>query len=402
MARQYALSVKQPWAALLAHGRKSVEVRSWHTRRRGWVLIHAARIPDERPGVWEQVPAGLLGAARQFGGVVGAAEITDCRTYPTREGFCADRALHLNEPSWFRPPRLYGFTFANPVALPFHRCPGQTRFFTVEYPPERDEGGGMREEGQSNPLFFHPPSLLPHPSKLLVSVGSAAEAEAALAGGAALIDVKDPSRGPLGRADDETVARVLGAVAGRVPVSAALGEWRAPGAQDWPALIGQLAYVKWGLSGCGGMTGWQSTFRVVGRYLAGRYPELGMAAVAYADWGPAQAPPPEEVCAWACGQGRGAFLLDTWGKDGRTLLDWAGVAEVSAWCARCRAAGVRVALAGSLGPEQVRALLPACPDWFAVRGAACEGGRTGTVSTARVHALVELLARQSPREPTDC
>src|SRR5204863_2700985 len=38
----YALSLKQPWAALLVHGRKSVEVRSWPTARRGRVLIHAA------------------------------------------------------------------------------------------------------------------------------------------------------------------------------------------------------------------------------------------------------------------------------------------------------------------------------------------------------------------------
>ncbi len=395
MARQYALSVKQPWAALLAHGRKTIEVRSWRTGRRGRVLIHAARIPDERPGVWEQVPAELLEAARQRGGVVGAADLTGCRPYHSREAFCADQALHLNEPSWFRPPRLYGFLFANAVALPFHRCPGQTRFFRVEYPSQNDECGMRNDEwNRKSPVLSgipHSSFLIPH-SKLLVSVRNAAEAEAALAGGAVLIDVKEPARGPLGRADDETVAQVLWAVAGRAPVSAALGEWRTPGAQTWPPLVGQLAYVKWGLSGCGGMGGWQSTLQVVGRYLADRYPELGMVAVAYADWRPAQAPPPDEVCAWACGQGRGAFLIDTWGKDGRTLLDWVSPAEVSAWCARCRAAGVRVALAGSLGPEQIRTLLPARPDWFAVRGAACEEGRTGTISTARVRALVELLA----------
>ena len=61
---------------------------------------------------------------------------------------------------------------------------------------------------------------------LLVSVRSAAEAEAALAGGAALIDVKEPARGALGRADDAVIADVVRAVAGRAPVSAALGELR--------------------------------------------------------------------------------------------------------------------------------------------------------------------------------
>ena len=41
---------------------------------------------------------------------------------------------------------------------------------------------------------------------LLVSVRSAAEALSALAGGADVIDVKEPNRGSLGAADDETIS----------------------------------------------------------------------------------------------------------------------------------------------------------------------------------------------------
>ncbi len=86
---------------------------------------------------------------------------------------------------------------------------------------------------------------------LLVSVRSAAEAEAALAGGAALIDVKEPARGALGRADDAVIADVVRAVAGRAPVSAALGELR-DGAPALPAGLGLLSFVKCGLAGCAG------------------------------------------------------------------------------------------------------------------------------------------------------
>src|SRR4051794_20645147 len=82
---------------------------------------------------------------------------------------------------------------------------------------------------------------------LLVSVRDAAEAAAALRGGADVIDVKEPRRGPLGRADDATVAAVVAAVAGRRPVSAALGELADAGAAA-PAVPG-LAFVKWGLAG---------------------------------------------------------------------------------------------------------------------------------------------------------
>jgi len=37
------LSLWQPWAQLMADGRKLVETRSWSTRYRGWIAIHAAK-----------------------------------------------------------------------------------------------------------------------------------------------------------------------------------------------------------------------------------------------------------------------------------------------------------------------------------------------------------------------
>ncbi len=132
MATQYALSLKQPWAALLVQGLKTIEVRRWPTARRGRILIHAARVPDERPEAWGHVPPELLETAQLLGGIVGAGDITDCRTYRTVEEFRADQARHLNDPSWFEPPQLYGFIFANLTPLPFRRYPGWMRFFRVE------------------------------------------------------------------------------------------------------------------------------------------------------------------------------------------------------------------------------------------------------------------------------
>ena len=51
-------------------------------------------------------------------------------------------------------------------------------------------------------------------TQLLVSVRDAAEALFAVAAGADLIDVKEPSRGPLGAPDRQTLDAVLAAVAG--------------------------------------------------------------------------------------------------------------------------------------------------------------------------------------------
>ena len=41
------LTVKQPWATLIANGSKRVEFRSWKTNYRGSLLIHAGKTRDE-------------------------------------------------------------------------------------------------------------------------------------------------------------------------------------------------------------------------------------------------------------------------------------------------------------------------------------------------------------------
>ncbi|WP_051230322.1 ASCH domain-containing protein [Epilithonimonas caeni] len=43
-----ALSIKQPWASLIAHGIKDIENRTWKTNFRGRVFIHASAKWDER------------------------------------------------------------------------------------------------------------------------------------------------------------------------------------------------------------------------------------------------------------------------------------------------------------------------------------------------------------------
>jgi hypothetical protein len=135
----YALSLKQPWAALLVHGLKTVEVRRWPTARRGRVLIHAAKVSDERPEAWAHVPRELHEAARLVGGIVGAGELTGCVPYRSAQAFSEDQPRHLNDPAWYRGGVLYGFTFTHLTPLPFRPLPGWMRFFPV--PAERKDEG---------------------------------------------------------------------------------------------------------------------------------------------------------------------------------------------------------------------------------------------------------------------
>jgi len=127
-----AISVKQPWAALIVAGLKTIEVRSWPTRRRGRVLIHAGKIADERPEAWNRLTTPQLRQAAEFrGGIVGMATLAACKGYASARAFAADAEQHLNDPGWFAPPRLYGFVFRDIEPLEFHPCTGQTLFFRV-------------------------------------------------------------------------------------------------------------------------------------------------------------------------------------------------------------------------------------------------------------------------------
>ena len=226
---------------------------------------------------------------------------------------------------------------------------------------------------------------------LLVSVRSAAEVAAALDGGADLIDVKEPLKGPLAPAEAEVVAAVLDAVDGRASVSAALGEW-SPNAiteAHWHLEL-PLQYVKWGLAGYAPSPGWGEDLLDTRRELP-----IGteMVAVAYADWERAKSVPPAEVAKFAKRFRFKAFLLDTWGKDGKTLLDFMPAKEVGALVDGLRRVYTTVAIGGSLRPEQLKSLKGVTPDYFAVRTSACAAGkRDGVIDATRVRKWKELLA----------
>jgi uncharacterized protein (UPF0264 family) len=228
---------------------------------------------------------------------------------------------------------------------------------------------------------------------LLVSVRSAAEAGAAVAGGAAVIDVKEPARGPLGCADVRVWQEVRAVVPRDLPiaVSIALGElieWtHVPRPVPGPDVFTGIAYRKLGLAGTGPR--WEERWAE----LRARFgPGPAWIAVVYADWQRAQAPHPDAVreAALAAPDCAG-ILIDTWDKTRPSPL-----AADDSWrhwfAAARRGRPMLIALAGGLDRDAITRLAPLAPDLFAVRGAACAGGdRDGTVERQRVAALVQAV-----------
>ncbi|HEV3443854.1 MAG TPA: (5-formylfuran-3-yl)methyl phosphate synthase [Gemmataceae bacterium] len=228
-------------------------------------------------------------------------------------------------------------------------------------------------------------------AQLLVSVRSLDEAESALLGGAGLIDMKEPSRGSLGRVNPETMQDIIDFVAGRATLSAAMGELLE---NDERPKVPGLSYAKWGVAGCGRVKDWRNRLKALAEQMQGNTPGSNLVVVAYADWQQAAAPTPEQICEFACHGGFRAFLIDTWRKDNKTLLDWLPVSKVADLVNDCRSAGVATALAGRLGTREIGLLHASRPDWFAVRSAVCRKGlREQAVEQAAVRELAGMLKR---------
>jgi len=227
-------------------------------------------------------------------------------------------------------------------------------------------------------------------AQLLVSVRSADEARSALAGGASIIDVKEPDHGSLGRAPWSVWQDVRTVVSTAAPISVALGElpdWLAshcpvPPPRAWAG----ISFCKLGLAGTD--VNWQRAWRAVrSRLDANNSP--AWIAVTYADWQNAQAPDPESILEQAvCTDRIVGVLVDTWDKTRPIELDecWVSRAE------RVRQAGKLVAMAGGLDGRSIATLGRIAPDIVAVRGAAClDGNRRSSIDPGRVGELSRLV-----------
>ena len=114
-----ALSIRQPWAWLIANGYKDIENRSWPTGYRGQFLIHAAKGMTRAEYEDGADLAAQLGItipsfdSLERGGIVGRATIVGC--------------VEDSPSPWFF--GKYGFVLKDAAALPFQTVRGRLGFF---------------------------------------------------------------------------------------------------------------------------------------------------------------------------------------------------------------------------------------------------------------------------------
>lgn len=119
-----ALSIRQPWAWLIINGGKNIENRTWPTKFRGQVLVHAAKgmtraeYDDASLRVAMAIDSKIQIPAFEVlerGGIIGSVEVVDC--------------VQQSESPWFMGP--HGFVLWNRKPLPFRPLKGALGFFNV-------------------------------------------------------------------------------------------------------------------------------------------------------------------------------------------------------------------------------------------------------------------------------
>ena len=232
--------------------------------------------------------------------------------------------------------------------------------------------------------------------RLLVTVVTPEEVEAAVAGGADIVDVKNPTEGSLGA----PVPAILRAVRSRVTapqhVSVALG--------DAPHLPGTMALAAAGAAACGadylkiGLLGSARPEQAHDLLVAVRQaaadvnPSAQLVAVAYADASRVGALHPQDLPSIARQAGIHGVMLDTAVKDGMSTWAALGDTGVAAFFEAAARLDLVAAVAGSMTERDFERARRCGVDIVGVRGSACDGGRDGVVSRARVRALRAALA----------
>ena len=125
------ISLKQPYADLLASGKKTIEIRKWNTNFRGPFFIHASKNVDME----SCSDLGFDENKLTKGAIIGKAFIYDVIRYATMNVFLRDRHKHYFIAPDIKPNhsfKRYGFLVKDPVKfreeIPYS---GKLGFFDV-------------------------------------------------------------------------------------------------------------------------------------------------------------------------------------------------------------------------------------------------------------------------------
>lgn len=234
--------------------------------------------------------------------------------------------------------------------------------------------------------------------RVLGSPRNAAEAETLLAAGIAVIDAKNPDEGSLGAPTPSRIVEIQRvASAWGAPLSVALGDLQhQPGTAALAAAAAAglgANFVKAGLFGSRTVSQAASLMEAVGAAAREARASVEVVACGYADYPRFTGLPPDQLIDAALRAGSDYVMLDTYFKDGGSLLDVLALDELEQFVAAAHAQQLKVALAGSLRRQHLPQLAALQPDMIGVRGALCDAqDRNASVCPTQALEFMQLAA----------
>ena len=227
--------------------------------------------------------------------------------------------------------------------------------------------------------------------RLLVSPINAVEAEAAMAGGADILDVKNPREGSLGANFPWVIRSVAEVAAGRVPVSATIGDFDfKPGTASLAALGAAFSgadYIKVGLLKIRDRDEAAEMLRPLVRSVKEFDANKRLVAAAYSDASRVGSISPMDLPEVAAECGADVVMVDTAIKDGKSTFEFMTESEISDFIALGHDLGMEVAIAGTIKFGDLALLKRVDPEIIGVRGAVCGGDRTGEIKEELVRRM---------------
>jgi hypothetical protein len=242
--------------------------------------------------------------------------------------------------------------------------------------------------------------------KLLISPINEKEASQAIAGGADIIDVKNPREGTLGANFPWVIKRIREITPKNIQVSCTIGEApNLPGSMSLAALgaasLG-VDYIKVGLYGI--KTPKEAKFLLdnVNKAAKECNPNVKVVAAGYADAERIGALDPMLIPEIASKAHVDLAMIDTAVKDGKNIFNFLNANQLEIFVANSHKLGLEAALAGSLKKQDLPVVYGLGADVVGLRGAACTNNDRvkGEITKELVQELVQTVKQAEKRAKT--
>jgi hypothetical protein len=129
-----ALSIRQPWVYLILEHYKDIEIRTWNTKYRGLIALHASKTFDKEGYAYLKTRGYFKDMKSEdftTGAILGIANLKNVISFEYKTEFFNYKSRHLNDEQWYD-GRQKGFILKDVKRIDPIECKGALGIFRLE------------------------------------------------------------------------------------------------------------------------------------------------------------------------------------------------------------------------------------------------------------------------------